>query len=373
MQAPIGIFCSSAAAGGLELNVVRMAEWLRRARFPVTLIGSAGSEIARRANELSLPFCNITPDAHKSPRGSIWQLSGMLRTGNYHTLFVHTSKDLRRAVFARLLAMRKVKLVYVQHMQLGVSKRDFLHTLFFRRLAAWIAPLPYLARQVGKMTRFDPRRIFQIPFGIELEPFIDEKPCQTSARLKLGLPVPPVIAGVIGRFDRQKNQTLLIKAAAPLIRKGAPLELLFVGANTLDNTEDYEAELRTEARLSGIEHAVHFRPFQQKVATAYAALDIFVLTSKSETYGMVTIEAMAAGLPVVATRSGGTPELVRDKHDGLLFEPDNTTDLQNALRLLMEFPGLRRRFGQAGRRDALERFSHLVQVSQLAEMVEGLE
>jgi hypothetical protein len=79
-----------------------------------------------------------------------------------------------------------------------------------------------------------------------------------------------------------------------------------VGANTLDNTDDYEAELHALADELGIANAVYFRPFQQDVRHAYAALDIFILASQAETFGMVTVEAMAAGLPVIATRSGGT-------------------------------------------------------------------
>lgn len=118
---------------------------------------------------------------------------------------------------------------------------------------------------------------------------------------------------------------------------------------------------------------MHFLPFRKDVNTAYAALDIFVLTSQAETYGMVTIEAMAAGLPVIATRSGGTPEVVRDKHAGLLFEPNNVNDLTATLRLLLDFPELRKRFGRKGRQDAIERFSHLIQVSQLTELIEKLD
>lgn len=368
MHAPIANYCSSAAAGGLELNVVRMTQWLRESGYPVTLVARPDSEISRRAKQLKLPRPAGMPESGKI---SIWRLSRILRAGNYHTLFVHTSKDLRCAVLARLLSLRATRLVFVQHMQLGVRKKDPIHSWFFRRLSAWIAPLPYMVRQVTQMTRIDRRRIHEIPFAAELET-LTEKPCQTSARLRLGLPAEGVFAGVIGRFDRQKNQALLLRASAALIADGLPLQLLLVGANTLDNADDYEAELHALADELGIAHAVHFRPFQEDVRDAYAALDIFVLTSNAETYGMVTIEAMAAGLPVIATRSGGTPELVRDKQDGLLFEPDNAKDLQNALRLLLDFPELRRRFGAAGAQNAAERFSHREYVERISELIRQL-
>ncbi len=368
MPIPIAHFCSSAAAGGLELNVIRMTQWLREAGYPVTLIATPGSEIERRAKALQIPQPAAMP---KGGKISIWHLSRILRAGNYHTLFVHTSKDLRRAVLARLIAFSNTRLVFVQHMQFGVKKKDPIHSWFYRRLSAWIAPLPYMVRQVASMTRIEKERIHEIPFAVELEKLTD-KPSQKSARLSLELPAEGIFAGVIGRFDRQKNQALLLRAAAPLINAGLPLQLLFVGANTLDNTEDYEAELRALAHELGIAQAVHFRPFQEDLRYALAALDIFVLTSNAETYGMVTIEAMASGLPVIATRSGGTPELVRDKHDGLLFEPENAEDLQHALRLLIDFPELRRRFGQAGAQEATERFSHREYVERISELIRQL-
>lgn len=369
MHVPIVTYCSSRAAGGLELNVVRMATWLHAAGYPVTVVAAPESEISRRTDKAHIPLIAATKG---NGQPSVLRLRRILREGNYHTLFVHTSKDLRRAVFARLLAFSNTRIVFVQHMQLGVKKKDPIHSWFFRRLAAWIAPLPYMVRQVAQMTRIDRHRIHEIPFGVELDSRVENKPCRTSARLRLGLPAAGVLAGVIGRFDRQKNQALLLRAAAPLVQADLPLQLLFVGANTLDNIADYEAELHALAGELGIAHAVHFLPFQEDVTDIYAALDIFVLTSNAETYGMVTVEAMAAGLPVIATRSGGTPELVRDKHDGLLFEPGNAEDLQNALRLLLDFPELRQRFGRAAAQDAAERFSHREYVERISALIDSL-
>jgi glycosyltransferase involved in cell wall biosynthesis len=325
--------------------------------------------IARQAHAQKIPLSTISGSFSGS---AVWQLRQIIAKKHFRVLFVHTSKDLRKAVLANLLTRRKTRLVFMQHMQIGVDKKDPIHTWFFRRLSAWIAPLPYLARQVAQMTRFDQTRIREIPFGIEITPLTTQKPCQTRARLHLELPTEGIFAGMIGRFDRLKNQALLLRAAAPLIRAGLPLQLLLVGANTLDNTDDYESQLHALADELGIANAVYFRPFQQDVRHAYAALDIFVLASQAETFGMVTVEAMAAGLPVIATHSGGTPEIVRDKIDGLLFEPDNAEDLQNALRLLMEFPELRRRFGAAAAQNARARFERSEYVRKLAQLIDSL-
>ncbi|MBS0616625.1 MAG: glycosyltransferase family 4 protein [Spirochaetes bacterium] len=369
MSAPIAVFCTSAAMGGLELNAIRMAVWLKDAGHPIAFIARANTAIYRRAEMLTLVDKTTTLAASRS---MLWQLVKILRKNRFHTLFVHTSRDMRRAVIANLLTFNRTRLVFVQHMQIGVKKRDWLHTWFFRHLKAWITPLPYLATQVRTMTHFDQKRIFEIPFGIELKPLVRKKPCRTHARLRLHLPVAPIIVGIIGRFDRQKNQTLLIEAASALIAEGYPIHVLLVGENTLDDHADYETQLRLAARAAGVESSVHFRPFTDDTTTIYAALDVFVLTSQAETFGMVTAEAMAAGLPIVATQSGGTPEIVRDHRTGLLFQPNDADDLVASLRILLDFPELRRRFAQAAAQDARQRFSHKKYIAELDAVIDKI-
>lgn len=85
------------------------------------------------------------------------------------------------------------------------------------------------------------------------------------------------------------------------------------------------------------------------LAAAYASADIFALASITETFGFVTLEALASGLPVVAAKQGGTLDLVLDGHNGLLFEPDSTEDMVTALRCLVESPDKRHSMGQAAR------------------------
>jgi D-inositol-3-phosphate glycosyltransferase len=146
---------------------------------------------------------------------------------------------------------------------------------------------------------------------------------------------------------------------------------LIVGANTLDNRSDYQRELEALCDELQIADSVYFRPFMQDPASAFAALDMFVLTSEKETYGMVTIEAMAAGLPVIATRSGGTPELVDDGQTGILFEPHCDEQLRAALRTLIVNSSLREQYGSAGRKKARARFSHRQQIAGMLRAIEA--
>lgn len=360
------------ACGGLELNVLRIGEWLQSAGYPIVIFGEENSEVARRAAMAGLPFQHIFSKLKLLRPFAFLRLKLLVRRLKLRILVINTTRDITRAVMAKVLGGNRLKLLYLQHMQIGVDKKDLYHTWQYLHLDAWISPLPFLSRQVSTKTRMPRARVHEIPFGINLESFIEEKPEKAAARDLLGLPQNSIVAGVIGRLDPQKNQALLLHAAAPIIHAGVDLQILIVGTDTLDDDMQYGRELRELVLRLGISASVHFRPFRDDINMAYAALDIFTLTSQSESFGMVTIEAMAAGLPVIATRSGGTPELVDELSTGFLVDPADPTELETALRLLVEVPELRNNFGRAGRRKVIEKYSHLTQISDLGDVVKKI-
>ena len=108
---------------------------------------------------------------------------------------------------------------------------------------------------------------------------------------------------------------------------------------------------------------------QDKSESIYPALDIFVLASYSETYGLVTIEAMASGLPIVATNAGGTAEIIANQETGLLFKPKNSDELADKLLKLIDNRGLAEEIAQKAQLDAVKRFSHKTQAERWAELI----
>lgn len=371
MQSPIAILCSSSAWGGLELNVLRLAQWLKAAGKEVLLIGKAETPLATEAQKNGVDFHAIRPTSRYFDYSSVKTMRTLAEAQGVGALIVNTNADLFRAVLTKIFTHTPLKLAYLQHMQIGHAKRDLYHTWLYKKLDAWISPLSGLAKQVLQLTRMAPEKLHVVPFGIELQQFKRHMPDKLKARHALRLPQDAIIAGIIGRLDPQKNQAMLLRAAAQLIHEALPLKILIVGANTLDNKTDYQRELETLCEELQITDSVYFRPFMQDPGVAYAALDIFVLTSEKETYGMVTIEAMAAGLPVLATRSGGTPELVDDGQTGILFEPHNDEGLRTSLRVLVQNAELRQVLGNAGRNKATLRFSHDQQIAGVLRAIEG--
>ncbi len=159
------------------------------------------------------------------------------------------------------------------------------------------------------------------------------------SRLTGGDPDATIILSV-GRLAREKNLDALAHALTSL----PGCHVSFVGAGP--------AEHDLRATFAGLPATFVGSLYGDELAAAYASADIFVLPSLTETLGLVALEAMAAGLPVVAARRGGIPDLVSDGETGLLFDPDDPANLVPMLSRLAADPPARAHMGDAGRRRA---------------------
>jgi len=165
----------------------------------------------------------------------------------------------------------------------------------------------------------------------------------------------------VGRLGAGKGYELLIESIANLAAEGRKVRLRLVG----DGSERKRLERLAASAPAG---AVVFEGArnQDEVRRLYAEADAFALASFAEGLPVVLIEAMAMGLPCVATRITGIPELVRDGVDGLLVTPAHPVELTEALRRLMDEPGLRRKLGESARQRVAERHEIRACVAALA-------
>jgi glycosyltransferase involved in cell wall biosynthesis len=148
------------------------------------------------------------------------------------------------------------------------------------------------------------------------------------------------LVGHVGALDNgQKGQEFIIAAARELERSHPDVHFMLVGGG------DDEAMLRSAA--AGLTNLT-FTGFVDNVGDYLAAFDVFILPSNREGIGSILLDAMEQGLPVVASRVGGVPDIVHDRKNGLLIDPASPAQLRDALLTLRADPGLRRTFGQWG-------------------------
>lgn len=177
-----------------------------------------------------------------------------------------------------------------------------------------------------------------------------------GVRKEFGIAPDAVLVGCCSRLFRWKGQTELIQAVARILPECPNLHLMIVGeddSRANPGGGSFCDELKTLVAQHGIEERVTFTGFRQDIPRLMGAFDIYAMPSFEEPLGMVYLEAMALGKPVVAYHSGGVPEIVENGVTGLLTEPYKIDALAQSLLRLALNPALRRTMGLAGRERVL--------------------
>lgn len=352
----IAFVCSSTSWGGLEMNVLRFCQWLSDDHYHTSLWCVEHAPLAEHALKAGTRAFFIQRHRKYADFGAAMRLAKRLDAAQIDVVWIRDTRDMSLMYWVKRFCKRRFRLVYQQAMQLGVSKRDFIHTQRFNAIDLWISPLQFLRDQVLTHTRFSADQIRVIPLAIDLSKFTD-LPNRPAARRLLNLPETGVMIGCIGRIDPLKGQLTLIRAFARKKTDAEPIHLLIMGDPTRGEGDTYLRELHAECSKLGVTSQVIFLPHQGRVEVAFAALDIFVMASAGETFGMVTIEAMAAGCCVVGTNTSGTPELLGNGAHGLLFAPDDDRALAECLDRLLSSPDDRALIAALGQAYASSTFS----------------
>jgi glycosyltransferase involved in cell wall biosynthesis len=164
-----------------------------------------------------------------------------------------------------------------------------------------------------------------------------------GVRAELGIPDGAPLIGTVANLKPGKGQRHLLKAAVVVRRHLPQARFVLVGVGPSEDA------LRREAAALGLNGSVLFTGFRQDAVRISAALDLFVLPSEYEGLPIALVEAMALGRPVVATRAGGTPEVLADGVQGRLVPPRDPSALAEAIVAVLQDEPARRRMGDAGR------------------------
>ena len=195
----------------------------------------------------------------------------------------------------------------------------------------------------------DRRKVLVLHNGFTLEEFqVPREKLRAEFRHRYGLEGAFVV-GCVGRIKLvRKGQEILVQAAGQLSQRGHHARYVIVGTCAPGN-ESHVEELRRMSRELGIENQVIFTGELADPRPAYAAMDVFVLPSvQPEPFGGVVMEAMAMGVPVIATRVGGSVDQVAEGETGFLVPPGDPAALAEKLGVLMDSQELRERMGRAG-------------------------
>jgi glycosyltransferase involved in cell wall biosynthesis len=223
------------------------------------------------------------------------------------------------------LTRRHIKILMTFHRSLGFESAG-LKAKFRNALAGLATKAVVVGSQERrdhylKENYFPASKVVRIPFGADLHRFKPDLPARTELRQELGIAENNFMVGAAGHFGSEKGIDLAIQSFLAFRSSHPQARLLVIGRGT----PDQETSIRNLAQQAG--EAVHVVGWRADIERCFAAMDTFLHLPRQEAFGLVIIEAMACGLPVVAANVGGIPDIVRDGHNGLLV-PSN--DLQAA-------------------------------------------
>ncbi|OTP69301.1 Glycosyltransferase [Caballeronia sordidicola] len=300
--------------------------------------------------------------------GTLAALPGILRQVRmiaerakpFDMVFLNTQKALILGAFSRALHGKPT----VWHVHDIVSREHFgrLHLTLIKWAVKVgvdhvVANSRASADALIKLTGLPRSAVPVVHNGVDMTRFGDDA-SQASAvieqrRTALGLPRDAFLVGLFGRFTQWKGQHVAIDAIARV----PDAHLVLVGDALFGETA-YAQGLRTQAEALGITDRVHFAGFQHDVASWMKAMDVIVHAStQPEPFGLVIIEAMAAGKPVIASNGGAVPEIVRHGENGMIIEPGDASKLAVAISTLQREPEMAKRIAAQGHADAGQHFS----------------
>jgi len=254
----------------------------------------------------------------------------------------------RAAYLASLAGVRAPLIWWVRDFDFG--------RMVFRALSSRASHVVCVSRAIARYYGVDARaKATVIPVASSLDERLRRVSSDqvTAERARWGFSPHDVVVGFMGRLVDGKGATDLVAAVSALATEFPEVRALIVGTGK-GQSGNVEPELHRQVADAGLADRVRFAGFQGEQALYHRAFDIFVLSSRyREAMPTSVIEAMLAGRPVIATSTGGTPEVITDEVTGLLVPPSSPAAIAAALRKLLSDPALARRIADAGRASAL--------------------
>ena len=266
---------------------------------------------------------------------------------------------------AAILA-KKNKIIFEETSDLYGTSRSFLMRLLIRFLSSWSSAYIAVSNSVAKnliLVQGIPKRLVRVIYNPASEV---EKPSEGEIKLKkemLGIPKDAFIIGCVGRFhNNHKRFTDVIDAISILSGEINNIYLVIFGAGPdLDMLKEHVKNI-------GVSDRVVFAGYKIDIESWYYIMDIFVVSSAFEAFGLVLAEAMFVSLPVIATAVGGIPEIVVDQVTGFLVAPFKPDEIAEKIRYLYANPELRKNMGISGKQRILERFSGSLYLKNIEEL-----
>ena len=332
--------------GGMEVGITKLVNSLDPSRIASSICSCRPGDSLKQRLRPDIPLYEFNRREGNDPL-LIAQLYRLFREKRPDVIHTHRWATLCEGLIAARLAGVPF-VVHGEHGTLETRRHNaWVQRLVWKRVGRVLSVSSRLAERMSRDIGYPLDRIQVIRNGVDLNRFKPEH--RAEARASFGLDANQIAIGSVGRLVPVKDQATLLRALALLRLAGFSFTGLLAGAGPL------HGELLSLAAALNLDN-VRLLGNRNDVHQVLGALDVFVLSSLSEGLSNTIQEAMATGLPVVATHVGGADELVDDQHTGLLVPPGDPRALAEAIAGLVRDPARRHRLAQAGYERAQQHF-----------------
>ncbi|RDB36007.1 MAG: glycosyltransferase family 1 protein [Spirobacillus cienkowskii] len=338
----------SNAYGGLEIYTLLLIKKILEKKGKTALYCMPGSKLEAEAKKLGIPIYHAIKKAKISPLDII-RIRKIINKNNFKIIHTHTSHDVWLCSLT-LYFCKDTTQIFSLYMN-SINKNNIFHRFIYKNVKSIVTSSNILNQQVKLHYPVFPNQVQLLRYGRDLEKYQKNNAIRKKIREFYNVHDDEIVVATICRIDPQKG---VKEFAESLLHFDAEtkkkIKLWIVGEPTLKHlTKDqrpiYEPqslqlfEWLNNFKLSPeINERIQLIPFQNDIISFLNAVDVFVLGTYKETYSLSVLDAMAMGLPVIGTNSGGTPEQILHNERGLLVQPKSSLEISKAISFYLNNP-----------------------------------
>jgi glycosyltransferase involved in cell wall biosynthesis len=349
---------SARAFGGGERHVVDLTRGLVARGHDIHVAIAPASPLSDSLKHLPGTHIHALPLRNALDLSSALSLARLARRTGAEIIHAHVARDYPLAAFAALRS--GARLVITRHVLFPLSRA---HRLLLANVSRVIAVSGAVARSLHRQAIFPDARIRVVLNGIDVARFeaarerYDSETARASSEADARDGVRALRIGTVGSLVENKGHDLFLRAAARIVtRVSSPIEFVIVGDEAPARGGEYRERLESLIAMLGLSGRVRLQARWEDTARVLPSFDLFVSASRSEAFGLVMAEALAAGVPVAATATEGAKEIVEENINGLIVPIDDDEALAAAVSSLIEDDARRAAFAMHARESARRRF-----------------
>ena len=349
--------CSARSIGGGEKHVASLANSLAQRGHDIFVALAPDSPLRVLLHEVPPENIIELPMRNALSLGRAWKLARFARSNAVQIVHAHVGRDYPLAALAA--GRSSAQLVLTRHVMFALGR---VHKVTLRRTARVIAVSQVVADALRSQAIFKSEIIRVIHNGVDVESFATAKATAPPNQKKLRV-------GTVGELAPVKRHEDFVRVAQKICAERDDVEFIIAGEDKSRDEENRSrlAQLIADAHL---EDRVHLVGWTEDIANLLATFDLFVSTSESESFGMAIVEALASGLPVVATETDGAREVIEPDVTGRLVPVDDVDAIARSTSELLSDPAERARLGANAQQAARQRFGLERMVDETARLYE---